>query len=128
MTMLLTESLNIFFSTWLFFYFFLNTLSVVTLRAFMRILSYFFKGPLCQNVFSHLEQANGFSPVWILTCICKLQFSVNDLSQLEQANGFSPVWLLSCFFNLPFYEKDLSHLEQANTSVLCGSFDETSNY
>ena len=46
--------------------------------------------------FSHFEQLNGFSPVWILSWVlCKLPDSLNFLSHFEQLNGFSLVWILS---------------------------------
>ena len=43
---------------------------------------------------------NGFSPVWLLSCVFKLELTQNALSHLEQANGFSNVWELSCIFKL----------------------------
>ena len=46
----------------------------------------------------HMEQANGFSPVWVLSCTFKLPLWLKGFSHLEQANGFSPVWVLSCSF------------------------------
>ena len=57
-----------------------------------------FKFPLSENVLTHSEQANGFSPVWVLSCVFKLPLFVNALSHLEQANCFSPLWVLSCVY------------------------------
>ena len=64
-----------------------------------------------------LEQANGFSPVWVLSCTFKLPLWLKAFSQLEQANGFSPVWVLSCSFKWALFQKVLLHLEQSLSSV-----------
>ena len=47
---------------------------------------------------------------------------VDDLSHLEQADGFSPVLVLSCLFTSPLTMNDMSQLEQADGFLLCGSF------
>ena len=73
-----------------------------------------FKLLLTLNNLSDLEQANAFSPAWVRSCLFKLLLSINFLSHLEQANGFSPVWVRSCLFKLLLSLHDLSHLEQAN--------------
>ena len=66
------------------------------------------------NVFSHMEQAYGYSPVWILSCFFRSTFAyischfppVWDLicvfkwahgSYFEKGNGFSTLWILVKF-------------------------------
>ena len=66
------------------------------------------------EMLSHLEHVNGFSPVCILSCICKFTVLIKALLHMEQANGFSPVLVLSCIVKLPLWLKAFSHLEQAN--------------
>ena len=73
-----------------------------------------FNWPLCLNALSHVEQANGFSPVWVLSCFFKSHLCINALRHLVQAYGFSPVWILLCVFNSLLVLNALSHLEQAN--------------
>ena len=48
------------------------------------------------NFFSHFEQLNGFSSIWILLWCFKLCERLNFFSHFEQLNGFSSVWILSC--------------------------------
>ena len=40
------------------------------------------------NVLSHMEQANGFSPVWILSWLLGCCRILNGLPHIEQAKGF----------------------------------------
>ena len=40
----------------------------------------------------------------------------------EQENGFSPVWVLSCILKLLLVKNAFSHLGQANVFLLCGFF------
>ena len=50
-----------------------------------------FKSPLWLNILWHLEQANGFSPLWILPCVFKSPLwlkNASNICHLEQANGF----------------------------------------
>ena len=75
-----------------------------------------------------MEQKNGFSLAWILSCVFKSPFCVNVLSHLEQENGYSLMWILSCDFKLPICVNVLSHLQQTNASLLCGSFHVSSNH
>ena len=70
----------------------------------------------------HLEQANGFSPVCVLSCFFKSQFCWNALSHLEHVNGFSPVFILSCTFNLAVLIKALLQMKQANGFTNMGLF------
>ena len=44
------------------------------------------------NVLSHMEQANGFSPVWILSWILGCCRILNGLPHIEQAKGFLLVY------------------------------------
>ena len=44
---------------------------------------------------------NGFSPVWIRSCLCKLLDVVNAIMQNLHWNGFSPVWMRSWSRKLP---------------------------
>ena len=76
----------------------------------MWVVSCVFKFLLVMNAMSHLEQENGFSPVWIPLCLFNWPLSANDLLH----NGFSPVWILLCFFKLLLSVYDLSHYEEAN--------------
>ena len=46
------------------------------------------------NALLHFEQLNGFSLMWILSCLFKLPTCLNILSHLEQLNGFSSVCIL----------------------------------
>ena len=64
--------------------------------------------------FFHVEQVNGFSSVWILSCFLRLLDCLNDLSHFEQLNGFSPVWILSWVFKWLDTPNFLSHFEQLN--------------
>ena len=66
------------------------------------------------NALSNLEQGNGFSPVWILSCYFKVPHWLKTLSHLVHANGLSHVWVLSCFFEALLSLNALSHLEQGN--------------
>ena len=78
------------------------------------VVSCVFKFLLVMNAMSHLEQENGFSPVWIPLCLFNWPLSANDLLH----NGFSPVWILLCFFKLLLSVYDLSHYEQAKWPLL----------
>ena len=80
------------------------------------------------KAWSHLEQACGFSPQWVLSCTfnfflikasshleqascfstqqvlsCHSLFFATTLSCLVQANGLSPQWVFSCPFKLFFF-------------------------
>ena len=70
----------------------------------------------------HLEQANSFSPVCVLSCFFISQFCWNALSHLEHVNGFSPVFILSCTFNLAVLIKALLLMKQANGFTNMGLF------
>ena len=48
------------------------------------------------------KQINGFSSVWLLSCIFKSLFSLNVLSHLDQAKYFSPVWIIAWLFKCIF--------------------------
>ena len=76
------------------------------------ILSCIFKAPSRLNVFSHLEQLNGFSLVWTRSWPFKWCNLLNFLSHSEQLYGFSPVWILSCVFKPHDVLNLKSHLEQ----------------
>ena len=56
---------------------------------------------LSVNDWSHLEQANGFPPVWILSCSLRMPLQLNVLSYFQQVNCFSPKWILSWRFKVP---------------------------
>ena len=57
-----------------------------------------FKLALIVKALLHMEQANGYSPVWVLLCNFKFPLWLKAFSHLEQANGFSPVRVLSFSF------------------------------
>ena len=68
--------------------------------------------PDCLNFLTHFEQLNGFSSVWILSCLFKWLAWLNFLSHIEQLNGFSSVWILSWVFKALDVVNVLSHFEQ----------------
>ena len=59
------------------------------------------------NVFSHMEQAYGYSPVWILSCFFKSTF-------VYVSCHFPPVWVLICVFKWALWLNTLSHFEKGN--------------
>ena len=69
---------------------------------------------LLLNSVSHFDQAKGFAPGWVLSCLFNLLVFLNYFSLFEQANGFSPVWVLLFFFNVILLLNALSPFEQAN--------------
>ena len=75
-----------------------------------------FNSPLSLNALSHLEQANGFSTVRILSWFFKSLPVLNGLSQLEQANGFSPVCHL-CIFKLLLSVKNYENVTMRGTPI-----------
>ena len=58
----------------------------------------------------HIEQAYGFSPVWVRSCGGTAFLLVNRVGHIY---GFSPVWVRSCGATSPFRLKCLGHMEQA---------------
>merc|ERR1712029_883982 len=62
---------------------------------------------------------NGFSPVWVLSCVFKLELTQNALSHLEKANCFSTVWVLSCIFKMALLLCGSFHCLQTSTHTKC---------
>jgi len=53
-----------------------------------------------------LQATDGFSPVWILSCLCKLAFWLKALPHSAQSNGFSPVSV--CTISLSWCSLDVA--------------------
>ena len=78
---------------------------------------------LLEKLLSLFAQFNRFSPVWVISCVCKWSFLEKLLAHFEQLNGFCPVWVLSCAFKLLDLERLLSQIEHLNGFFSCvGSF------
>ena len=71
------------------------------------------------NALSNLEQGNGFSPVWILSCYFKVPLWLKTLSHLVHANAFSPVCVLQCFFKALNYGMPCQTWNKEMASLLC---------
>lgn len=54
----------------------------------------------CRNIFPQVKHLCGSSPVWIRSCVIKLEFWLKHLRQNRQVNGRSPVWINACLFSL----------------------------
>ena len=77
---------------------------------------------LSLNALAQMEQAYGFSPVWVRSCLVVGFFwfflgawacVLNFFAHIEQGYGFSPVWVRSWMATLLFSLKRLAHIEQA---------------
>ena len=58
---------------------------------------------------SHLAHLNGFSSLWVISCLFKVSCLEKLLSHIVHWYGVSPVWVLSCFFKVSGLEKLLKH-------------------
>lgn len=56
-----------------------------------------------------LFSANCFTSLWISRCFVRLPFCLYLLPHIEQLNGFSPVWILTWTFWFPLSIKPLPH-------------------
>lgn len=72
------------------------------------VLSCICKVCFCIKPLPHVWQTNGLSPVWILWCIIKWEFLINLLPHIWQRYGLSPVWVLLCFTKSDFMKKTLA--------------------
>ena len=72
---------------------------------------------LLANRRGHIEQAYGFSPVWVRSWRGTAFLLVNRRGHIEQAYGFSPVWARSCWRTSPFWPNRRGHIEQAFLDV-----------
>ena len=75
------------------------------------VLSCSFKWPPVEKLLSHFEHLKGFNPVLVLSCSFRELDLEKPLSHFVHLNGFSPMWVLSCSFKWPPIEKLLSHFE-----------------
>ena len=65
-----------------------------------------FKSPLCINAFLHIEQANDFSPMWVLLCIFNQFSCVCPFMYLQTATFCKCLvtWLLSLVNHLVYLQ------------------------
>ena len=52
------------------------------------------------NALSQYLHLNGLTPVWVRSCVFSLEPTANALSQYLHLNGLTPVWILPCLFRL----------------------------
>ena len=73
------------------------------------------------------SQLCGFSPVWVRTCLAKLDVSAKPFpahdktkdpsSQTSQLYGFSPVWVRMCLVRCAWRAKFLPHSEHLKPGI-----------
>jgi len=80
--------------------------TVVNERRWVTFLFFFSSSDEFVKGFSHNEQLNPFSPVWILEWTFTWLVCAKDFVQLVQLNGFSPVWILEWTFRWMGCAKD----------------------
>lgn len=64
------------------------------------------------NLFPHVQQGYGFSPVWILMCVKRLLLRLKHFPHVLQEWDFSPVWIVMWVNRLLLRVKFFPHILQ----------------
>jgi hypothetical protein len=65
------------------------------------------------KTFPHWLHSEGFSPVWVLTCLLKVEESLNIFLHPLHTYSFSPMWLFLCKIRLEILLKVFPHCLQS---------------
>ena len=70
--------------------------------------------PLLRIFFPHFEHVNGFTPIWLFTCIVRDSFLEKHFPHVEHEKGFILVWVIRWDAKLCLNVKHLPHKKMAS--------------